>query len=188
MRTIRTIFLFLFVLWNMGTILSESTLPDDENPSVNFPKNFSGGVLNWGVDCEHFIFHENGTFSYKFTGDCKGWGRTIKGQWKKENDRLLLSAKMIEGPKEENDQCGGSYYHTNTAKEKKECIKKYKSRILKNFQVYPAIFELSGHVVLGKDDNAIVTIKTLLKNNPKLKDKPGFLQIEGDSFGQFDRH
>ncbi|TGN18730.1 hypothetical protein [Leptospira idonii] len=183
----QTIITFFLLILNISLYAQSSDLTS-HSPLNEFPKHFKKGILNWGVDCEHFEFKENGSFIYKFTGDCKGWGRKIEGKWSKNKDRMILSAKMMEGPSEENGQCAGSYYHTNTKKEKNECIKKYKAGILKNFQVYPAIFEFTGFIHLDENKKAIVTIKTNLKNNKNLKDKPGFLNIDADSFGEFDGH
>ncbi|MBM9592037.1 hypothetical protein JWG41_16430 [Leptospira sp. 201903075] len=181
----KTIICLLLINLSLNAQSSDSPT---KYPLDEFPKYFKQGTLNWGVDCEHFKFNENGTFTYKFTGDCKGWGRSIKGKWTKGNDRIILSAKMTEGPSEEKNHCGGSYYHTNTKKEKNECIKKYKTGILKSFKVYPAIFDLNGFITLDENQKTTVTIKTKLINNEKLKNKEGFLNIDADKFGSFDEH
>ncbi|MEI1280628.1 hypothetical protein V6Z05_20020 [Leptospira venezuelensis] len=153
--------------------------------AADFPNNFVSGVLNWGVDCENIKFNKDFTFEYKFSGDCKGWGRVLKGEWKKGDGKLLLSAKMSEGPSEENGECSGSYYETYSKAKKKTCINKYKKRIVNAFGVYPAHFKISGFVVLNEKSEAIVTLQSELINNEKSKSKTGFLNIEGDSFGIF---
>ena len=180
---------FLMIWLILANIIySQSKLDQEIDPIEEFPKHFKKGLLRWGVDCEHFEFKSNGTFSYKFTGDCKGWGRTIKGTWKKGKDRLIFQANMHEGPSEEEKHCGGSYYHTNTKTEKKNCIKKYKKMILDNYHVYPALLDVKGFIILDDKNKAFVTLKSTVLNSPSLKDKAGMLQIEGDSFGEFDGH
>ena len=161
------------------------TKPASPNPLLEFPKNFVQGKLDLGIDCLNIHFKKDGTFVYKFTGDCKGWGRKLHGTWKKEGDRIIFQATMHEGPSEEHDQCAGSYYQKNTPREKDACIRKYRSMIRKELGTYPAILSVQGHVRLDEKKHGIVFLRSMLLNHPQKKTVRGLLQIENDSFGEF---
>ncbi len=124
MKYINILFLILGFAYS---IVAQS---NDDIDLSSFPKNFHSGELSAPVDCENMKFLKNGTFIYKFTGDCKGWGRKLKGIWKKREDHLELSGIMYENYQEGKIGCAGSYYHTNTRDEREECIKEYIKRTL----------------------------------------------------------
>ncbi|MCB1179533.1 MAG: hypothetical protein KDK36_18280 [Leptospiraceae bacterium] len=181
MKLFNTIFLLL-ALFQIS--IPQSKNQDDENILTSFPKNFLEGTLSTGVDCENIKFLKNGEFIYKFTGDCKGWGRKLKGKWKKKNDHLELSAIMNENYEEAEIGCAGSYYHTNTKAEKDECIKKYKNNIKDKFGIFPVKLKLSGKVWVTNSLDVGVSIETYLISTKKEKVK-GLMFFSDEKFGTF---
>ena len=177
--------IILCLLFVSCNVQADPSPTDVQTYPEDFPKSFISGRLNWNVDCLNFQFKKNKTFVYKFTGDCKGWGRRLHGTWSKGKDRILLKAVMREGPSQEHDHCAGSYYHANTPKQKATCIKKYKKWIRSKYGVYPAILEVRGSVRLNKKSEGMFSLETFLINNPKKPRLPGLLRIKNDSFGKF---
>jgi len=163
--------------------------PINEIPieTPDFLKDFKYGILGVGVDCEQIKFLSDGTFAYKFTGDCKGWGRVLKGTWKKKENRLILSAVLIESKEEGDIGCAGSYYHKNTPKEKADCFSAYKKDILKNFGVFPAKFDLQGEIWITTKLAVAVKLESYLTNNPKKGRIKGLMHFSDEEFGKFYR-
>jgi hypothetical protein len=149
-----------------------------------FPADFKSGLLGAGVDCEHIRFEANGQFAYKFTGDCKGWGRILKGKWSKQDDKLVLVATLREDASEGKKGCAGSYYHVNTAAESKACFDKFRKKILAEFGIFPAIFEISGEVRLTEKLTVSVSLKSVLTNNAKKGRIKGLMNFEDNDFGK----
>ncbi|TGK87181.1 hypothetical protein EHQ19_00105 [Leptospira montravelensis] len=179
MKKITLLIFVTYFCFNFCKTISE------EATENSFPQNFTSGVLETGVDCENIEFFPDGKFVYKFTGDCKGWGRTVKGNWKKDKEKILLTATFFENKIEGEIGCAGSYYHENTLSEKKECFKKYKNGIKEKFDIFPAIFDLTGYVWVTEKDNIGVSIQTYLSNNPKKGKIKGIMFFEDLNFGKF---
>jgi len=152
-----------------------------------FPDDFESGILGAGVDCEHIDFLPNGQFAYKFTGDCKGWGRVLKGQWRKEGKYIVFAATLRENASEGKTGCAGSYYHKNTPSEVTACFEKYKQGILESFGVFPAVFDLSGKLWVGLKGKIAVSIESYLTNNPKKGKIKGLMHFTDEEFGTFYR-
>ncbi|HMV80323.1 MAG TPA: hypothetical protein PL163_16710 [Leptospiraceae bacterium] len=150
----------------------------------SFPAKFISGVLSAGIDCEHIKLMRNGNFEYKFTGDCKGWGRKLKGKWVKKEDHISLSGFLKENQEEGETGCAGSYYHTNTPEEKKECFQRYKNKILERFGKFPAIFEMKGKIWITEESTVGVSIETYMLKSDK-KNTKGLMFFSDEKFGAF---
>ena len=167
------------------SLAADETIAEMSVNSVDFLKDFKAGILGTGVDCENIKFLPNGKFVYKFTGDCKGWGRILNGSWKKEGNQLKLAANLREDKAEGETGCAGSYYHENTPKEKHVCYSKYKKDILQKFGVFPALFRVTGTVSITPKLTVSVKIESYLTNNKKKGKIKGLMHFEDEKFGVF---
>ncbi|MCW7460405.1 hypothetical protein ND856_19205 [Leptospira bandrabouensis] len=168
-----------------GEYLQEKKIQYDyrQNCKLDFPNNFKSGILNLGSNCESIYLDKNGNFNYHFTGDCKGWGRILKGKWIKENNYIRLSAILTEGnKKDEIELCSGSHYSEYTNSEKNECIAKYRQSILSNFGKYPTEFYVDGYLKIDETIMIEVDLKSKLANDKNTK---GLLNISKEKFTAF---
>lgn len=167
------------------SLAADETSTEMSVNTVDFLKDFKAGILGTGVDCENIKFLPNGKFVYKFTGDCKGWGRTLNGTWTKEGNRLKLAAILREDKAEGETDCAGSYYHENTRKEKRACFSKYKKDILEKFGVFPAVFRVTGTVSISPKLTVSVKIESYLINGKEKGEIKGLMNFEDEKFGVF---
>jgi hypothetical protein len=184
-RKIFNFFYVLAILLSIGSLLAYDTNYEMPIENRDFLTDFDSGILGAGVDCEHIKFLPEGKFEYKFTGDCKGWGRTLKGTWRKAGNQLRLSGNLIESKDEGKIGCAGSYYQENTAKEKSTCLAKYRQKIMQKFGVFPAKFQISGTVWITEKLTAAVKIESYLMNNPKKGKIKGLMHFNDEKFGLF---
>ncbi len=176
----KILFYLIFFLFLNFSLTSEDAKIIDEN----FAKNFESGIISTGVDCENLTLNKNKTFIYKFTGDCKGWGRTISGKWFIKNNFIFIKGTLNENEAEGKKGCAGSYYKANSKKEIEVCFKNYKSGILAEFKKFPASFDFEGKIWKTTNSTIIaVSIETYLLNGNKKTTTKGLMFFNDETFG-----
>lgn len=181
---------FIALLLSFTCFVSSSgTAEEAKTVEKKFPENFDEGMVSFGIDCIRIELYKNHTFMYKFTGDCKGWGREIRGTWRKTKDATIeLSATLHENKAEGMKGCAGSYYAAYSKKEQLKCYKKYRNHVKSELGVFPATCKIEGVIELPEPNSGTVNLSSTLvtkTKNPDAEPVPCLLKIDGDQFAGF---